>query len=248
MKSNKFLFISILLIGNLLLSACIIPFVGVTRGSGNVISESREVSDFEKIILNGMGNITLTQGETESLKIEAEDNILSEIESDVSGSTLTLGFTESSWRKNIIPTEPVNYTLTVKDLSAITVNGAFYLKMEELETSEFKLTINGAGSFDFGAINGDQFKVQLNGSANVATAGEVTEQIITFDGAGTYDGGDLETSITEVSFNGLGNATVWVKDTLDITINGGGNLDYYGSPSVVQDINGAGEINNLGDK
>ena len=72
----------------LLLAAC---DGGDQGGSGKVITEERDVSGFDRVHLTGSGVAEIIQGETESLVIEAEDNIMSSIESKVENGTLTLG-------------------------------------------------------------------------------------------------------------------------------------------------------------
>ncbi len=248
MKTKHLVTLSILIMTSLLISACGLPFLNIIRGSGNVVNETREVSGFSEIDLNGFGQLIITQGETESLEIEAEDNVLEQLTSDVKGNVLILGVKDPSWRKNIIPTKPVIYRLSVINLSSITLNGAGDLDLASLETDAFELRINGAGNIEIDHLSADSLLVKINGSANIEISGSAGSQEINFDGAGNYDGSDLQTSDTTLEFNGLGNATVWATETLDITINGGGDLSYYGNPSVTQDINGAGEITNLGEK
>src|SRR5512134_3419247 len=53
---------------------------GSEPGSGNVITQTREVGDFDKVSFSSFGELTIQQGESESLSIEAEDNVLAEIE------------------------------------------------------------------------------------------------------------------------------------------------------------------------
>lgn len=248
MKKRYLVVLTLLLLTSLSLSACRIPFINVVRGSGNVISESREVSGFDEIRLNGAGRLVITQGDTEYLEIEAEDNILPELTSDVSGSTLVLGYQDKFWRKSVIPTKEILYTLTVTDLFAITFNGAADLEMAAFETSSLAITINGAGKVNIDDLMADSVSVTINGTGNVSLAGEVADQEINIDGAGNVRSGDLQTSRTLIEVNGLGNATVWATELLDVTINGGGTLNYYGNPSVTQDVNGTGDINNLGNK
>ena len=48
----------------------------VVTGSGKVATETRNVSGFTSVTLAGIGNVYLTQGETESVRIEAEDNLI----------------------------------------------------------------------------------------------------------------------------------------------------------------------------
>jgi hypothetical protein len=59
----------------LAVSACGISVFG-ERGSGNVITESRVVSGSDEILLSGSGEVVVDVDGTESLTIEAEDNIM----------------------------------------------------------------------------------------------------------------------------------------------------------------------------
>lgn len=55
----------------------------VINGSGNSATERREVSDFDSVSLAGDGALVLTQDGTESLVVEADDNILPVIATDI---------------------------------------------------------------------------------------------------------------------------------------------------------------------
>jgi hypothetical protein len=248
MKKNTLIRISLLLSAVFLLSACSLPFVSVVRGSGTVITETREVSGFDKIELNGAGQLIITQGTTESLEIRAEDNIMSELTSEVEGDTLVLGYKDQSWRRSFIPTERIIYTLSVTDLTEFTFNGAGDLQIDVLETPSLELTINGAGNIEIDELMADTVIVTIAGTGSVEIAGQAQSQTINIDGAGNYQARDLQTQSATIDVAGLGNSTVWVTETLDVTINGGGSVDYYGSPNVTQDISGLGDVNNLGEK
>ena len=248
MYKKTLLSLSLLVLVSLLLTGCQLPFVDVVRGSGNVVSENRPVSGFDAITLDGAGKLVITQGDSESLEIQAEDNLINELSSDVQGNTLVLGYEGRPWRKTLIPTEMIVYNLTITDLNEITFNGAGDLEMESLETEGLTITTNGAGRFNIDSIQADELTIVINGTASFNVAGEATMQSISIDGAGTYRAGDLQTQQTVISINGLGNSTVWATESLDVTINGGGNLDYYGNPNVTQDINGVGNISNMGEK
>jgi len=88
-----------LLIVSLLLASYQIDIPNVTTpvtGSGKVITESRSVSNFKNITFSGMGEMLITQDETESLTIEAEDNIVALIKTEVKDDTLTIGFSQNN--------------------------------------------------------------------------------------------------------------------------------------------------------
>lgn len=231
-----------------MLTACRLPFLRVTRGSGEVVTETRIISDFSKLQLDGVGQLIITQGSSESLEIQAEDNILEQLTSEVQGDTLVLGFEEGSWRSQIIPTKTIIFTLSVVDLTEITLNGAGHLNLSALETSSLKLEINGAGEIQIEELNADQLVVNISGAGSISISGEVTSQDITIDGAGSYHVEDLLSQSALVEIAGLGSGKVWAEQMLTISIDGGGSVEYYGSPTISQDVSGIGDIQHMGDK
>ena len=92
-----------------------------TTGSGTLKTETRPVSNFSAIELSGSGNLVIEQTGTESLAIEAEDNILPLLTSDASAGTLHLGEKDNNI---VMETKPISYRLTVRDLRSLTVSGS----------------------------------------------------------------------------------------------------------------------------
>ena len=247
----KFILLSLAI----LMLACSLPvslpnmkLPGIERGSGTVITEERPISGVEKLVINGAGEVFITQGTVESLMIEAEDNVLPKITSEIEGNTLIIGFDNTLWQDKLLPTKVMKYYLTVLDLTTITINGAVTLKNDSLETARFELEINGAGDFDFNGLKVGELIVKIIGSGSVKMIGEAENQSVTINGAGNYDAGDLLSSSTVITFNGAGDAKVWATDRLEMSIGGVGSISYYGSPEVTQNITGIGTIKDLGEK
>jgi len=76
----KTLLLPLLTITALFLNAC---GMNMIVGSGKLINETRKVKDFEQIVLSVPARLVLTQNETESLEISAEDNLLPYIHTKV---------------------------------------------------------------------------------------------------------------------------------------------------------------------
>ncbi len=249
MKNKRlYLFAAIILLA-LSSGACrFLPFFNVVRGSGDLVSEVRTVSEFNSIRLDGAGQLLITQVDSESLEITAEDNMINDLTSEVQNGTLVLGFQDSPLRKTLFPTRIITYTLMVRDLDSITVNGAGDLQIDTLQTDSLALTLNGAGQFKINTLEAQSLEVLLKGAGNIEVGGEVTSQDIKIEGAANYQGDNLRTSSTVIEISGLGNGVVWATNTLNVSISGAGNLDYYGSPTVTQNIGGAGNVQSRGDK
>jgi len=215
--------------------------VGFVRGSGNVIAEERDVSDFHKVHLSGVGNLIITQGEVESLTIEADDNIVPIIEADVFGDELNISFKRGY---TFIPSATIKFYLTVADLDEISLSGAGNIDCEGFETEVLQFDVSGAGDLDFD-LDAERVEVVVSGAGNIILSGKVDSQEIEINGAGKYDGEDLESRECAITVSGAGSATVNVSELLDVEINGVGNVYYAGSPSVTQDISGLGKIKSI---
>jgi hypothetical protein len=215
--------------------------IGLVRGSGNVEKEERDVSGIDEIDFSGMGNLIITQGEEESLVVEADDNILPLIETDVFGDTLSLGYKTGY---NFIPTSNVRFYLTVIDLDKISLKGAGKIDCDNLETDELEFEISGAGDIDF-TIDADDLKVSSSGAGDMDFSGKVQSQDVDISGVGRYNSKELESKECTVTLSGAGSATVNVTEELDIKISGVGNVYYIGAPRIKQSISGLGKIESI---
>ena len=91
MRKRGLLLVVIMLAAVIVTTAC---NANIVNGSGDLITETREVSDFNGINLSGSGEVIVTQGDTESLTVETDDNVMEHVKSEVRGATLHLGFEE----------------------------------------------------------------------------------------------------------------------------------------------------------
>lgn len=215
----------VLLVLGLVISACTIP-LRYEEGSGVLITEQRDVSDFDRVSFEGFGKLIIAHGSEESLTIEAEDNILPRIETRVRGGTLEISFDTDRWQDIVRPTKSITYTLTV-----ITLDG---------------IALSGAGSIEASGIDAERFDVELSGAGSIEISGFAEAQEINVSGAGSYDSAELQSEHIDVNISGAGNATVWATDSLDVNISGVGNVSYYGNPQVRESVSGLGNLKALG--
>jgi carbon monoxide dehydrogenase subunit G len=207
-------------------------------GSGNVVSESRNVSGFTEVALQGIGNLSIQQTGSESLTIEAEDNIIPKLRTEVNNGRLTIGIEPNT---SIQTTKPINYKLTVKDLNALELSGAGRVDAENINTNNLKIT--NAGSGDVAAsISANNLNVAQRGSGDVKTSGKADSQDVNISGSGSYQAENLQSKEAKIVVNGSGEATVNVSDKLDVRINGSGSVEYSGNPNITQRIRGSGDL------
>lgn len=221
----------------------------IIRGSGELVTESRQVRNFDRISLEGMGEVQVTQDGRESLSIETDDNIMEYVKADVEGRTLKLGLKEGVSIFNMIFPSRLIFTLGVDDLNGVSISGSGDIEAGLIETDQLEVLISGSGKVQISNLTAGEVIAEISGSGEVDLAGgETAEQDISISGSGKYLAGDLCSAAVQVSVSGSGTATVCADETLEADISGSGSINYYGRPSLRSSSSGSGSINNLGEK
>jgi hypothetical protein len=235
------------------------------EGSGNIITQSFMVDSFDRVTLEGSGNVHIKQGQTESLSVETDDNILRLLEIRVRGNELILG-TKRGF--DINPSQPVVYNLTVKDLGAITLAGSGSFDIEPLQLKDLQISLPGSGDIKIESLSAKELSIDLNGSGNIALddlnvktldtslhgsgdielQGIVKEEKVVVRGSGNYWAGDLQAKSVKVSIPGSADVVVWVINDLEVRVDGSGTIQYYGDPVIEQRGRGSGELTPLSGK
>jgi len=223
-------------------------FVGPSeRGSGNVVSETRDVSNFHSIAISYPARVLVKQGGKESLQIEAEDNLLPDLQTQVHNNTLEI-FYKTKNGKHVNPTKTPIITIVVKDLTSMDFTSAGDLTIDNLKTDTLDVSLSGAGNLKLNKIVAKSLGVNLSGAGSMSASGTADNLNLDISGFGDFKGADLHNKDAQVDISGAGSATVWVDNNLNAQISGAGSISYYGSASVTKQVSGVGGINHLGNK
>lgn len=208
-----------------------------TTGSGEVITETRSVDGFDEVDLRGTGEVRITVDGTETLTIEAEDNIIDLLTNEVRNGRLILGTD-----RPIRPTEDIVYTLTMKVLEAIEISGSGAVTASDFETADFEVDVSGSGAAEVSGIVAEDVLARISGSGAVTMTGDADSLDLSISGSGAFDGERLGTETAIVDISGSGSATVSVSEILTVDASGSGNVEYLGNPSVSVESSGSGNV------
>ena len=261
---------SILIIS--MLTSCmmcgVMPGWESVRGSGDVVEETREVRGLDEVrgVANAtIGDLYIEIGESPSLRIEAEDNLIDYIETDVRGDVLHI---ETERGVNLRPRDAIEFYLTVPTLESLTVSGTGSaeapdlaakrfsvtvsgtgdVQIESLDVNTAELEITGTGGVEIDRLQGARLEVKIGGTGTVTIEdGRVEHQEVELSGSGSYEARDLESETAQVEVSGVGTATLWATETLDAKVSGSGDIRYRGDPTVRSEVSGVGGIKALGD-
>lgn len=260
MKQSSIRIVLVLLLVGLLASACNTFNVGGgIQGSGNVIQEDRDVSGFTGVQLNTSGDVTITAGEADALTIEAEDNIMPLLTSEVRGGVLQLGTTPNS---SFSTTRGIHYIVTIASLESVELNGSGDINVADfsgdsfsittngsgdttfaaVEVADVSITVNGSGAVELASLSGDTLQVRQTGSGDITVAGQVTSQDVEKPGSGSYHAFDLASATANINVSGSGDAEITVSEALNAQLSSSGNVIYAGEPAIEQSTTGSGDV------
>lgn len=217
------------------------------RGSGNIVTETRTVTAFQAIEVDYPAQVFITQGASESVKLEADDDFLPGLQTVVRGNRLEISYKAGSG-KRINPTKPVKIIIVVKDLQTVNFESAGELSIDRLKTDKLDISISGAGNLKLNDITTTNLSVDLSGAGSATVSGVADNLNVVISGFGSFTGKDLHSQNADVNLSGAGSATVWVDNRLNAQISGAGSVNYYGLPDVTKQISGVGNVSKSGDK
>jgi len=202
------------------LAACVVLAVGCRwvgiRGNGHIKTEDRTISTFTEIDASGAFEIEW-QGGSPALRITTDENLLSYVESDVSGDTLHLRTHDQIW-----PTHGIKVSISSPTRAAARIRGAVRLTVKQL--------------------TGPTFALEASGASRVSLDGNIDGLLADMTGASKLEASGLQTKTAEISTTGAGNAEVAVAETLKVAITGAGKVTYSGNPTIEKHITGAGSV------
>lgn len=249
----------IFLILSLMLSSCTYSqsFFPV-KGNGIPVERNYSVSDFKGIDVSGGFDVTLVQGNTESVTLSAQENLFDYITVKVDNGTLKI-YT----RNNLIVTRQLKARVTFKNIDNLKVSGGGDVISETpVNVEDLDVNISGGGDFS-SVINSEELKCHISGGGDAEIGGKTKVYNLDISGGGNLKsevnasviscriagGGDLyllnETKVSDadIDINGGGNMDIKINaEKLKCSVTGGGDATLYGQASEFEiNINGGGD-------
>ncbi|MGZ3927169.1 MAG: head GIN domain-containing protein [Mucilaginibacter sp.] len=208
--------------------------------------EDRHLSGFNAVSLGGSFDVYITQGSTESVKVEAPDNVIDHIITEVSGGVLKIynkhddGF---HWGDLFGSHKKMAIYVTAKDLNSISVSGSGDIFFKEgIHTNSLKLRVSGSGDMT-GRVDVKTLETSISGSGDIKISGRADNSTVSVGGSGDFSGRGLVTINTAVRVTGSGDASVNASSKVDASVSGSGDIKYTGgAKNVSSSKSGSGDI------
>jgi hypothetical protein len=196
------------------------------KGNKNVISEERQVGEFQKIEAGGAFNVLISQGETTSVIVRTDENLMEHINTEVIGNTLKLS---SKGLRN--PTK-LDVVITNPHFTTLEVSGAANLRSQGIiDEPTMEITASGASEVELN-VKTENLKTEASGASYVKLTGTATVHTIEASGASEVNAKNLETSTTIADASGASDVSVGASDEVRRETSGAGSVSVAGSSGV----------------
>ena len=244
MKRHK---IPLILI-SLITLACLLPVLltscfGIqVIGSGKVISEERQVSGINSISIGSSMNLFIEQTGTESVRIEADDNVIPYVTTQKTGGELKIQLKSVS----LGSINPINCYVTVEDLSKIKVSSSATVKCDDLKTENLSIEMASSSKGEL-TVYVTKLDLNIGSSADLTLSGETVSQNIKLGSSGRLEAFNLVSKDCKIVAQSSGNANINVSEKLDAQVSSSAHINYKGDPEINSKISSGGSLNKASD-
>lgn len=226
MKNLKILTIAISI---LVISACSHAQIRRTvYGNGKVVTKERKIESFTGIRVSTGIDVYLKQGNSETISVEADDNIQDYILTEVRGGVLNV-FTEVSIRD----AERRRVYVTMKEITSVRTSSAGDVFGESpIKCDRLELSASSAGNIKL-EVSANDIKLNISSSGDITLNGEARILEADLSSAGSLRAYDLNVKEADVSVSSAGDANINVSERLTARASSAGDINYQGNPKFI---------------
>lgn len=211
-------------------------------------TDNRDVSGFDGISSGGSFKVHVSFGTKESLRIEASEEAIREIETVVENGNLNLRFKKrtGSWRLRDNNFGRIDIYVTAIKLKRLSVSGSGDMDVAgTVKADRLSTDVSGSGSLTV-AVSAENYSAGISGSGHMNVRGAAQAANIKVSGSGSFRGNDLKTNTANVGVSGSGNVYLIVNNSLNASVSGSGSVKYSGNATnVSQSKSGSGRVSKI---
>jgi hypothetical protein len=217
-------------------TSCIDDFT--IHGNGIAATQERPVTGFDKVKSSGNFDVQITKGNEFKVEINADENIIPYIETNVSENTLLIDI--PGWH-NVRNQLPMIVNVTVPTLAGIKQSGSGNITTDYFTCDKMELFISGSGSIST-MVDANIVDATISGSGWIKITGDANQSNLTISGSGNIDSYNLLVNSCNANISGSGNMQIKAVKSIYAKISGSGNIYYTGNPGIEVNISGSGKV------
>jgi hypothetical protein len=209
------------------------------KGNGNVKTEKREVGSFSAISASSGLDVYLRQGDKESVRVEADENLMEHIITKVKGNDLILKVDG-----NIRRATKMNIYVTLVDINELRISSGSDVETNGMiKVSDLEISVSSGADAKL-ELDGQNISCSVSSGADANLSGKAD-----FFYGKASSGSDLRAkALTAIACKAKassgGDVSVWAEESIEASASSGGDVSYYGGPEKVNvSSSSGGDVN-----
>jgi hypothetical protein len=211
-------------------------------GEGPVVTETKNETGFNGVSISLPADVVYTQEPNYKIELQAQRNILDQIESRVVNGELRLRFKHNVRLRSY---DRVIIHISCPDMNSLTLSGSGKIEVPgSIITTRMRIAVSGSGGINIDSLKTtENVDAVLSGSGNIEVRKGISEQGNVFvSGSGSVKMDGVATRDVDATISGSGNVRVNAQQTLNARISGSGNVYYRGTPVITSSTSGSGKV------
>lgn len=231
---NK-LFYLVIIFSITTLTSCLKPKV---EGNYHVVSINRNITSYNEIVSEGSYEVYYSYDTLCNVIIEAEENIIPYVETNIHGQSLVI---KTSHSQRLETHFPIKVFVTSPSLSNVILSGSGSISVDSIKTCNLGINLKGSGNINVESYT-QLIKATLSGSGNLCLSGRTSAGECNISGSGEINAYNIIQDTCFANISGSGSMNLQVIDYLNAHISGSGQIYYIGNPIINTHITGSGRI------
>lgn len=201
------------------------------EGNGKTVTRDVAVSSFNELKASGVYELKLSQGDKESVKIEADENLQEYFNVHNEGNKLVIDM-EKLKNKSLKHAGKMKVYVTFKKLKEMDLSMVGNVVSEEsLSFDDLNLNNRGVGDVDLN-LSASKVNIENTGVGNVKLKGKATDAVVKNTGVGSLQAGSFVVQTMNIENTGVGHAEVNAEKDLKVKDSFLGKVSNKGNGNV----------------
>jgi len=215
----------------LIMAVLITGCIPVTlTGSGDVVTQEEALNGFYKVDISHSFGVDISQGESFSVVIRVDDNLVEHLQVVKEGSTLKIGLDTN--RDYTIINATMEAEVTMPELVGLDLSGSSDANVSGFKSTKSLVVDLSGNSALLGDIQAGDTRFDISGNSTVTLAGSAGDLTVDASGNSLVDLVDFPVSDANVDAGGASTVTVNLSGRLNADASGKSNIYYLGDPTL----------------
>ena len=199
-----------------------------SKDYGPVERESRKATDFNSIEVSHGIDVVLSMGSKEHVEVEAPEELMEHLITEVKGHELKIYFDRSfNWNNE------TKVYVEARELEKIITSGGSDLNGDDvINSKELEIKASGGSDIELEVVT-NHLDINVSGGADINLSGKTRYLYANTSGGSDLKAFDLIVERAELHASGGSDIKVYVEEEMEAKASGGSDIEYMGNPQII---------------